>query len=310
MAEQPVPSIRFGSSWSTQIRLTQGIGKGLSEPMRVRATVVIGERGMAGLENGDVDVLFSKSVNNEHLATGRGLYARAEPVGWLRSIAWLPQDDVFLFAVSPESGIASFEDIAERRPKLHVASGMAEVVLKAYGFSYDDIRSWGGTVRPMEHTAAAAQTRFDEGALDACFGDGSAFDGSCWTWLGEHGYRFLDVSEAAMQRLEAQGLRRHTVPAGFLPGINRNLLALDDSHIVFTCHQRLDDELAYNLAKAIDTRKREIEAESIQVALNPDGTQSQWTSLTGPIDHQWDQRILGAPLHPGAERYYREKGVL
>lgn len=292
------------------MRLTQAIGKGLSELMRVRATVVIGERGMAGLESGDVDVLFSKSVNNQHLATGRGLYARQQPATWLRSIAWLPQDDVFLFAVAPETGITRFEDIAERKPKLHVASGMAEVVLKAYGFSYDDIRAWGGTVRSMEHTAAAAQARFDEGALDACFGDGSAYDGSCWTWLGEHGYRFLDVSEAAMQKLEAQGLRRHTVPAGFLPGIDHDLLALDDSHIVFTCHERLDDELAYNLAKAIDNRKREIEAESIQVSLAPDGTQSQWTSLTGHIDRQWDAGILGAPLHPGAARYYREKGVL
>jgi TRAP-type uncharacterized transport system substrate-binding protein len=92
-----------------------------------------------------------------------------------------------------------------------------------------------------------------------------------------------------------------------LPGISETLLTLDDSHIVFTYHERFDDELAYLLAKVIDERKREIECASIQVDYATDPRlpliqPSYWSSVTGPIDRQWDDQYLGAPLHPGAER--------
>ena len=133
--------------------------------------------------------------------------------------------------------------------------------------------------------------------------------------MAQQGYRFLDVRPDVMERLEQHGLRRNITPAGFLPGISRTLLALDDSHIVVTCHQELDDNLAYHLAKAIDQRKREIECASIQIDYAeidrlPLVQPKYWSSLTGPIERQWDLQVLGAPLHPGAERYYREQGVL
>ena len=316
MSEQAAKTIRFGSSWSTQFRLTQAIGRGLAGLTPINATVVIGERGRAGLERGEVDLLFSKSVVNAHMASGAGLYAGPAPATWLRTIAWLPQDDRFLFAVAPWTGITSFEDIAAKHPPLKMAGQGGEAVLKAYGFSYDDITAWGGAVRRAGHTAQVAEELHAQGSLDAWFGDGSAYDGTNWRWLAEQGYLFLDVSEAAMQRLEAQGLRRHITPAGFLPGITRTLLALDDSHIVLTCHQRLDDELAYLLARVGDEQARDIEYESIQVTAGEDPVlsllprPSMWSSLTGHIERQWDPAVLGAPLHPGAERYYKERGVL
>ena len=41
MTQQPVPSIRFGTSWSTQFRFAQAIGRGLAELRRVDASVHI-----------------------------------------------------------------------------------------------------------------------------------------------------------------------------------------------------------------------------------------------------------------------------
>jgi TRAP-type uncharacterized transport system substrate-binding protein len=77
----------------------------------------------------------------------------------------------------------------------------------------------------------------------------------------------------------------------------------------------LDGEIAYLLAKVVDERSREIECESIQVSYGDRGSlpltePTFWSSLTGHIERQWDARILGAPLHAGAERYYRERGLL
>ena len=244
MTQQPVPSIRFGTSWSTQFRFAQAIGRGLAELKRVDASVhILGPGGMGALANGGVDLIFSKWVVNEHRYSGKGVYAGEKPDDWLRTIAWLPQEDRFLFAMAPWTGIESFEQLAAEKPALHMAGSGAEVVLQEYGFSYADIERWGGSVSRMEHTARDAKARYDAGKLDAFWGDGSAYDFSAWPWVGSRGYRFLDISEEVMQRLEAKGLRRQVTPAGFVPGLGSTLTALDDSHIVLTCRANLDDEL-------------------------------------------------------------------
>jgi TRAP-type uncharacterized transport system substrate-binding protein len=118
-----------------------------------------------------------------------------------------------------------------------------------------------------------------------------------------------------MESLVSKGLRRNVTPAGFLMGIDRTLTALDDSHIVLTCSETLDYDIAYNLAKAIDLNKRDIELNSIQLAYTADAKLpqtaiTQWSSLTSQIGRQWDEAIVGAPLHQGAKRYYQDIGVL
>jgi TRAP-type uncharacterized transport system substrate-binding protein len=314
MRDQPAV-MRFGTSWSTQFRLTQAIGRALSELTPIKATVVVGERGDTALERGDVDFCFLKSVVNEHRYMGKGYYAGSEPSTWLRTIAWLPQEDRFFFAVAPWTGITSFEDIAAQKPALQIAGRVGAPLLEAYGFSFEDIERWSGSVGSVAHTARAVKERYDEGKLDALFGDGSAYDGTCWPWIAERGYRFLDIREDVMQRLEEQGLRRNITVAGTFRGITQSLLALDDSHIVATCHERLDDHVAYCLARAIDEQKRQIECESIQVSYGessalPLTQTTYWSSLTSQIERQWDPKVLGAPLHPGAARYYKERGLL
>jgi uncharacterized protein len=315
MSEAPV-SIKMSGSWSTQLRFTQAIGRGLSELMPVNVTIVISP-GRRALESGEIDITYSKSIVNEHMFSGKGMNAGPEPAKWLRSIAWLPQEDRLLFAVAPQWDICTFEEIAVRKPPLKTVGGrVAPYLLKAYGFSYEDIVSWGGSISSMRHTAQAARDRFERGELDFFTGDGSEYDFSGWRWIAEHGYRFLNIRPDIMATLENElGVRRHLTPAGFLPGINENLIAIDDSHIVVTVHERLDERVAFNLARAIDERKRDIELSSIQAGYSDDSSipltrPTFWSSLTEPIHRQWEQRILGAPLHPGAEKYYREKGLL
>ena len=308
--------IRFGSSWSTQFRLVQAIGRGLSGLMPVTPSVhIVGPRGLSSLGKDEIDVIFLKSVVNEHRYTGKGMFADGKPDNWLRSIAWIPQEDRNLFAVAPWTAIASFEDLVAKKPALKMQGGGASMVLHEYGFSYEDIVKWGGSVGSMAHTASAAKVAYYGGELDAFFGDGSAHDFTAWEFVADHGYTFLDISEQVMQSLESKGIRRNHTPSGFLPGISKTLLAVDDSHIVLTCSEKLDDEIAYNLAKTINLSKQEIELESIQLTYGPDASKlvtqvNKWSSLTNPIERQWDERIVGAPLHNGARLYYREIGVL
>ena len=79
MTQQSVPSIRFGTSWSTQFRFAQAIGRGLAELKRIDASVhVLRPGGMDALVNGVVDLIFSKWVVNEYRYSGKGVYAGEE----------------------------------------------------------------------------------------------------------------------------------------------------------------------------------------------------------------------------------------
>ena len=318
MTKSEPREIKFGTSWSTQFRFTQAIGRGLSEFMDIKASAhVLGPGGYSALSQGAVDVIFSKWVVNEHRFSGEGLYAGASPDEWLRTIAWLPQEYRFLFSMAPWTGKTSFAQIAEKKPALHIAGSGGEAVLNEYGFSYADIEKWGGAVRRIEHTAAEAKKRFEANQLDGLWGDGSAYDFSAWPWVGSRGYKFLGIDETVMQRLESKGLRRQITPSGFVASIESNLLALDDSHIVVTCRADLDSEIAYYLAKAIDKKKRDIELTSIQLDYDngeagglPVTTTKYWSSLTGPIEKQWNESFTGAPIHEGAQDYYKECGYI
>ena len=48
---------------------------------------------------------------------GKGIFKQPMPV---RAIAVIPSWDQFVFAVRPETGLSSFEDIARRKPKLRI----------------------------------------------------------------------------------------------------------------------------------------------------------------------------------------------
>ena len=87
---------------------------------------------------------------------GKGAYK--ERVGELRAIARFPEPDYIFWLVAEELGVNSFEDLAKRKPPLTLVSGRSgptgpdtltwtvEQVMKQYGFSYQDIESWGGKV--------------------------------------------------------------------------------------------------------------------------------------------------------------------
>ena len=193
MTEQAVPIVRFGAAWQTQLRFVQSIGRGLAELTSANVEILIG--GGHSLEAGKhrPDV-YQVDQQRTPLLRAAGIFAGREPSSRLRTIAWFPQEDRLLFAVAPWIKARSFEELAATKPPLKMAAQRSvNPVLKEYGFSLEEIEHWGGKVESMHHTAQEAKEHFERGALDACFGDGSEFDGSAWKWMADRGYAFLDI---------------------------------------------------------------------------------------------------------------------
>ena len=230
---------------------------------------------------------------------GVGLFPEPLP---LRVIGVYPTWDWFIFTVHPKTGLTSLADVKARRYPLHVSVKedvthstrvVIDQVLGFYGFSLADIVAWGGK---LNLTGAPADPRrmdaLAEGSLDAIFDEGLAiwFDKAL-----EHGMRPLDLEPECYAHLKTLGWRQNTLPKGYFPHLTKEQTCIDYSGWPLYCRADLPDDLAYKVAASFAARQDEILWEDS--GFKGDILQVGRDTFSTPID---------VPLHPGAERFYRE----
>ena len=233
---------------------------------------------------------------------GKGPFTEPAP---LRAIAVIPSFDQMAFGVAEGTGLRSFSEMKERRYPLRVSMRAerdnathlyVDEVLQAYGLSLADIEAWGGRV--SYDPGLPYQGRLEllkRGEVDAIFDEGVRG----WIDLGVGaGMRFLPIDEPVLQRLEELGFRRAVLARERFPSLAADVPTLDFSGWPIYCHADVADELIYGFCRALDARKSAIPTQD-----RGDLPVSQMCRDTpeGPLD---------VPLHPAAERYWREAGYL
>jgi TRAP-type uncharacterized transport system substrate-binding protein len=226
----------------------------------------------------------------------------AEPLP-LRSIAVLPSSDQMLFAVTARTGLKSFTDIRERRFPLkvslrgqsdHSLHVITKHVLAAAGCSLDDIVSWGGEVRYDAGMAYGVNRigAVQRGEIDAIFDEGA----STWGNMAlELGMTFLSLEEELLQRLEKVGLRRGLIERANFPQLASGVPTLDFSGWPIYTNRDTADSLVTDFCRALEMSKDRIPwAKDAPLPL------AQMVRDT-PEGH------LEVPLHPAAERFWRER---
>jgi uncharacterized protein len=252
------------------------------------------------------DFGFGNPVGLSRMAyLGRGFYKNKIP---LRAIGVFPTWDRLIFAVREDSGIQSIKDIKKqkyplristrRKGKLQTTLYVIEEVLKAYGIRLSDIETWGGKIMPAASPSSPERNiAIRSGTADAVFDEGVKSWGA--TAL-DAGMRFLPVDEGVLRQIEKIGFPSAILTRKHYPKMDRDIRTVDFSGWTFFCHADLPSEIAYNMAKAVDLCYKQI-----------------------PVDH-FDKRPmtirefcrggeagqLNIPLHPGAKKYFRERGYL
>lgn len=235
---------------------------------------------------------------------GKGIFKEPMPV---RAIAVIPSWDQFVFAVKPETGLSTFEDIARRKPKLrilmrgmpdHTLHHMFDDVAAAAGFSRDDIKSWGGEVRKAGSVPWINTETFKSlirGDVDAIF------DEAATIWVSQAldaGIRILSLSKATVTTLEAMGYRRAVLPKSTYHKLPQDVLSLDFSGWTVFVHAEADDDLVTQICAGLDARKTRIPWEE------PGDLPVERMAREAPDTPQT------VPLHPAAERFWRSRGYL
>ncbi len=238
---------------------------------------------------------------------GKGPFSKPLP---LRTVAVFPSYDVVGFAVHESTGITSLEQIKQEKIPLRLSTGRTlkppfvndstmfsvSEVMKAAKFSLADIRKWGGklqsVLRPSHPDRRGA---IEDGNINAVFDEGILSWGQAAL---EHGFRFLPVEGDIQARMVAMGYRPVKMTSARFPAIREEVQTLDFSGWPMVVHADMPDDVAYALCEAIEARKD---------AIPTDNYKPMNLSQLCSDD---EETACEVPLHPGAERFYREKGYL
>jgi len=265
---------------------------------------------LVGMGEADLSVTTPTHIGVRWAREGLHFYAgRAYPN--LRTLGHLPQDDRLTFAVRADAGVRSFADIRAKKPKLHIAmpprqddclcSYVIDLIWRAHGIDPMDIVAWGGSYYEHENPRATLKAA-QAGVCNAVFNE--AIMVSNWTDLVEQqDMVFLPIEPEAMKTLvEVYGLR----PAVLEKGRHRNPVdvpCLDWSNWAILCRDDMPEEVAYRVTAVMVEERAEFEGRFRHMPVHQ-------SPLTYPIDPKRMPRGVDLPLHPGAERYYREHGYL
>jgi len=234
----------------------------------------------------------------------RGLGPYPEPLP-LRAIGVMPSLDWHVFAVSKKLGLKSVSDIKEKQVPLHISLRIdpknptrfvVDEVLSAYGFSLADIESWGGSLQLIERPRDPVRVNgMRDGTINAVFDEGI----SGWGHIAlESGLEFLQLGDPAIKRMKDLGWPIIQVSRSEFPELSDDLLAVSFSGWPLFTRADLSEQHAYQMTKALDAVRPLVEWDSeTKVELRDLCVNS-------------DACPLDIPLHPGAERYYREQGAL
>lgn len=305
--------VRLGPSNQVGAWLAQGLAKHLGKDSTFTMTAGGGDP-LVKVAERKADLCYSTMQGARTAYLGNSEQA---PLRNLRAICTLHKRDWYQFTVPMSLDVSSVEElIAKKKPiKLAIPPGrspsgvleIGHVMFQAYGIDPREIESWGGKLltgyssRPHEHVR-----RVLLGEADSVFEDGVATT-HWWDLFANKEMKILPLKDEAIALVNKEmGNLGTVIPRGWYHGRvpDREIRTIDASNWMVLVHEAMDEELAYLLAKCAVEYKAEFEAEFNMLPL-------ERSSLTYPLFPTYMARDTSViPLHPGAERYFREKCYL
>lgn len=242
---------------------------------------------LSGLRNSG----FAQSDVAYWAYTGTGTREGEEPATELRTIAALFEEHIHLVALA-DSGITSLADLAGKTVSLdEPGSGTfvdATLILEANGLGIDDVNA-----EALKGNAASEALR--TGKIDAFFVVAGYPTGGIVELASTANITLVPITGADALTSEYGFFAQSEIPGGTYEGIDAVSTASVGAQWYTSVNE--DEELIYNITAALwneESRRLLDVGHAKGASITPD------SALDG----------VGVPLHPGAERFYREAGLL
>jgi uncharacterized protein len=215
------------------------------------------------------------------------------------------------FLINMNTGLNSVNDIRLKKFPLKVGTTTKgdsnyyhnQIIFGAYGFTMEDIEKWGGSIQPAADMTPSTNT-FKMGKLDAIF-----------KYSGVPQPQFLEMAEIKPLKMkmlplgeepevlkivkEKLDLDRGIMKAGTYPFVDKDVTTLVFPEML-VASPRVSEAVIYDIMKTL-WEKREYLFNSH--ASFREGMETPELLIK-------NLKIYARPIHPGAEKFFKEKGWL
>jgi len=252
---------------------------------------ILAPRNAPGLGTIDFGAVAIQFLRNAYRGTGP--YAREKPRTNLRLLANIQDPSYVLVAAKAETGITDLAQLKQRKAPVHILSagvgGDATSILSYFGLTRQDIEAAGGRIG----NSPEDQEKFDV-VIGAGGGMTTAPEWRIWTQISQkYDLNFIQLPDELLAKMAKDGEQdRGVIPAGLYRGIDRPIPTVVRTGTAIYGRADMPDDFAYAVAKAMDEQQQLL----------------QWRHLNFSYNVHTVWNGYEVPLHPGAARYYKEKG--
>ena len=285
-------SIATGGTAGTYYPIGGAIAQAVSKGSGLQATAETSNASVANanlLTKGEIEIAMVQNDIAFWAYNGKMMFKT--PMKNLRAVAALYPEHVQL-VTTKASGIKSLMDLKGKRVSVGApgsgVEGDVRSIFQVVGLRYQDMKvdflDYGGTA-----------SRFKDNQIDAGFWVTGFPTASIMDLATTKDITIIGFDEALIKKIrkEYPFFIASNIPAGTYRGIDHDVTTLAVKAILIT-HDQMSEEVIYNFTKAMFDNIKDIQgahAAARQINLK--------TALDG----------LTAPLHPGAAKFYKEKGM-
>jgi TRAP transporter TAXI family solute receptor len=246
------------------------------------------------LRDGGLDLAVAQSDWQYHSYNGTGIFAEQGPFKGLRSVFSL-HTEAFTVVVRADSGIKTFNDLAGKRVNIgNPGSGnraTMEVIMAAKGWTKSTFKL-ASELKGSEQPQALCDNKIDVMIYNAGHPNGAVQEAatSC-------AVKIIPVSDGDIDKLiDGSPFYAYTkIPGGMYAG-NPDDIKTFGVKATFVTSDKVDEEVIYQIVKAVFD--------------NFDNFKTLHPVFTNLDPKRMVKEGNTAPLHKGAERYFKEKGLL
>lgn len=282
-----------GGTAGTYYPLGGGIANLITEKVSTNTTAQVtgaAVENMRLISNGEVDLAFAQGDIADYAVNGTEMF-KDGAVKNLNAVGALYMETIQI-VVTESSGIKTVADLKGKKVSVGAPGSGTEInarqILEAYGLTFDDLSterlSFGDSAKKIQ-----------DGGLDAAFVTAGAPTAAVNELSATTGIKILPIEDDKIAAImgKYKFYSEQTIPANTYPKQDADVKTIAVKAII-TVRAELDEELVYNITKTIYENTQPLIA--INAKANEIVTEK---ALDG----------ISIPLHPGAEKYLKEKGV-
>lgn len=216
----------------------------------------------------------------------------------LRAIATVGSSDQGFFLVREGVPINSIKELAKKKyplrlittPKGSTGAIASARILEKYGITFDDLKSWGGSITFTSYTDAASLIA--DGHADANI---SPVVPALVELMLRVPMKWLPMEEKIIDQLvEQYGYSKNFIPKGKYSFAIEDGWTIGGANVILVSIE-VPEEIVYGITKTLCEHPKVVR---------------DWGYWYADFDPKIAWKDLGGPLHSGAERYYRDAGYM